>query len=88
MLVLTAEGLKDLLTVMTIPRAGRGGQPLHPGVEQVDDGVDAVTAGALVGGLQQVEVSAHGSSNGEARAQEVVLAVASSGLKACLSAPI
>ncbi len=35
-----------------------------PGVEQVDDSVDAVTAGALVGGLEEVKVSAHGCSKG------------------------
>jgi hypothetical protein len=62
--VLAAEGLQDLLTVVAVPRAGCGGQPLDLRVEHVHDGVDTVTAGALVGGLQEVEVLAHGSSNG------------------------
>jgi hypothetical protein len=59
--VLAAEGVQDLLTVVAVPGAWFGGQPLDVGVEQVDDGVDAVTAGALVGGLEQVKVSAHGT---------------------------
>jgi hypothetical protein len=41
--VLATEGLQDLLTVMAVPWARGGGQPFDLGVEQVDDGVDAVT---------------------------------------------
>jgi hypothetical protein len=60
MAVLAAEGLQDLPAVVAVPPARLGGEPFHLGVEQVDDGVDAVTAGALVGGLEQGEGSAHG----------------------------
>ena len=61
MVVLSAERLHDLLAVVAVPWARLGGDPFDLGVEQVDDGIDAVTAGALVGGLEEVEVSAHGT---------------------------
>jgi hypothetical protein len=67
-------------------QAGR--RSIRPGVEQVNDGLDAVTAGALVGDLEQVEGSAHGTSNGVAVAQAVVAVAASSGPSARLSASI
>jgi hypothetical protein len=41
--VLVAEGLQDLLAVVAVPGARCGGEPFDLGVEQVDDGVDAVT---------------------------------------------
>ena len=88
LVVLAAEDLQYLLTVMAVPPARCGGEPLDLWVEQVDDGVDAVTAGALVGGLEEVKVSAHGTlQRAGAMAHEVVVA-ASSGLTAWLSASI
>jgi hypothetical protein len=42
-LVLAAEGLQDLLAVVAVPRARLGSEPFDLGVEQVDDGLDAVT---------------------------------------------
>jgi hypothetical protein len=64
--VLAPEGLQDLLAVVAVPWARFGGEPFDLRVEQVDDGIDAVTVGALAGSLEEVEASAHGSSNGVA----------------------